>query len=329
MRDERTLLLGSLAIIGAAVAFGTLGVVTSFAYDAGLTPTTLAGWRAAIGTLGLVVMIVATGIAGGRAIVPRGVGRREVLMLGAAALLGALVNVGIFGGLERMPVALVLLAFYTYPVIIGVVGAIFLGEPLDRVRLGALALAVAGTALVVVGGIDPATGLRVDAVGLALALGAAIAQTGLSLVTRSGFRSIPSAHATAGILGGMAVVFWTSSALTGQLEALLIPFRSPDALGLVAYLGLVTAALSTFLFVVGIRLIGPLLGGILSLFDPVVAIVLAALILGERLTEVGLAGGALVIAAAIVVQRIPERSGGRGAVARRDAGGQEPLPPVG
>ncbi|MFM2105366.1 MAG: hypothetical protein RL338_398 [Chloroflexota bacterium] len=329
MRDERTLLLGSLAIIGAAVAFGTLGVVTRFAYDAGLTPTTLAGWRAALGTLGLGTIIVATGIAGGRAIVPTGVGRREVAMLGAAALLGALVNVGIFGGLELMPVALVLLAFYTYPVIIGVVGALFLGEPLDRVRLAALALAVAGTALVVLGGIDPATGLRVDVLGLALALGAAVAQTGLSLVTRSGFRSIPSAHATAGILGGMAVVFWTSSALTGQLEALLIPFRSPDAFALVAYLGLVTAALSTFLFVVGIRLIGPLLGGILSLFDPVVAIVLAAVILGERLTGVGLAGGALVIAAAVVVQRIPVRSNHPGTGVRRDAVGQEPLPPVG
>jgi DME family drug/metabolite transporter len=214
-------------------------------------------------------------------------------------------------------------------VIIGVVGALFLGEPLDRVRLAALALAVAGTALVVLGGIDPATGLRVDVLGLALALGAAVAQTGLSLVTRSGFRSIPSAHATAGILGGMAVVFWTSSALTGQLEALLIPFRSPDAFALVAYLGLVTAALSTFLFVVGIRLIGPLLGGILSLFDPVVAIVLAAVILGERLTGVGLAGGALVIAAAVVVQRIPVRSNHPGTGVRRDAVGQEPLPPVG
>lgn len=328
MRDDRSALLGTLAILVAACAFGTLGVVTRFAYEAGMTPGTLPAWRAAMGTLGLVVLIAGDGVVRHRPIVPRGIARREVAMLALGAALAVLINVGLFGAFGRMTVALVLLAFYTYPVMIGVAGALFLGEPLDRTRVAALGLAVAGTSLVVVGGVDPASGFRVDPVGLALAVGAATAQAGLSLVTRSGFRSIPSAQATVGILGGMAVVFVLGAVLSGELDVLALPLREPPLLLIAVYLGLVTAAVSTFLFVIGIRLVGPLVAGILSLFDPIVAIVLAALILDETLTPVGLAGGALVIAAAVLVQRAPRREPA-GRAPTEPALDGEPLPPVG
>ena len=50
---------GSLAVACAACLFGTLGPASRGAYDAGLTPLTFALWRAALGTLGLLVIIAA------------------------------------------------------------------------------------------------------------------------------------------------------------------------------------------------------------------------------------------------------------------------------
>ena len=51
--------------------------------------------------------------------------------------------------------------------LIALAGALFLGEPLDRTRLGALALAVVGMALVILGGLDPSGGVRIDGLGMA------------------------------------------------------------------------------------------------------------------------------------------------------------------
>ncbi len=60
--------------------------------------------------------------------------------------------------------------------------------------------------------------------------------------------------------------------------------------------------MSSVLFLTAIRRIGGTRTGILMLFEPVVGVLLAAAWLGEALVPVQLAGGALVLAGAVVLQ---------------------------
>ena len=78
-----------------------------------------------------------------------------------------------FIAFDRITVALALLGFYTYPVIVAVANVALGRETLDRPRVVALALAVVGMVAVVASQLDPAAGIRLDAVGFGLALGAA------------------------------------------------------------------------------------------------------------------------------------------------------------
>ena len=70
-----------------------------------------------------------------------------------------------FIAFDRITVALALLGFYTYPAMIAVVNVALGREPLDRTRVVALGLALAGMIAVVAAQLDPATGIRLDALG--------------------------------------------------------------------------------------------------------------------------------------------------------------------
>ena len=74
-------------------------------------------------------------------------------------------------------------------------------------------------------------------------------------------------------------------------------------------------------FFAGLRRVGPSEAAILSTFEPIVTVALALVVLGERLSEPQLAGGALVLAAVVLLQlrRAPANVNG-GRVGRRWAG---------
>ncbi len=324
-RRTPPLLLGTLAVLTAAGCFGTLGIVTRYAYADGMTPVTFGGWRAAVGAAVLATLIAVRAAFHGRPLVPPDVPRRELGLLVVATICGLLVNVGLFIGFGRMTVALVLLGFYTYPAMVAVAGVVLLGETLDRGRLTALGLAVLGMALVVLGGVGDGN-LRIDPLGIALAIMAAAAQATFALITRRGFHSVPSEHATAFVLGGIAAAFIATSLLEGSAPSLGHPLSSLPALAPVAYAGVVTAALSTLLFVTGIRIVGALRAGIASLFEPVVGVVLAGLLLGESLTPSEALGGLLVLSAAALLQRVPEIVGPS---PTREPLAAEPIAPLG
>jgi drug/metabolite transporter (DMT)-like permease len=105
------------------------------------------------------------------------------------------------------------------------------------------------------------------------------------------------------ILVGSAVVAAVVSILTGGPAALLQPLEQPSVVILLVTVGLFAAALPSVLFLTGIRWIGAVRTGILMLFEPVVGVGLAAVLLAEGLQPVQIAGGATILLAALIVQR--------------------------
>jgi drug/metabolite transporter (DMT)-like permease len=89
----------------------------------------------------------------------------------------------------------------------------------------------------------------------------------------------------------------------GQGAGLLVPFTTPGVWPLILLAGVAAAGISSALFLVAIRRIGGTRTGILMLFEPVVGVILAAIVLGESMTLVQAFGTALVLLGALALQR--------------------------
>jgi DME family drug/metabolite transporter len=292
---------GTLAVAVAACLFGTLGPASRVAYDAGLSPLAFALWRAALGTLGLLAIIAALTIRGRPRLRWKALDRRTVAALGAAVFAGLVLNLALFSAFGRMSIALALLGFYTYPALVAI-GAVAIGEEqLNRGRLVALALALVGVVVVVLGGSGGGPGFELAGFGLALL--AAAMEAVYVLLGRRGFPAVPTAEATLVVLGGTAAGFLLLTLATGSLDVALLPFRSPEAFPVLIWAGVAGASIPTFLFLLGIRSIGPTRAAIIALIEPVAGATLAAVLLAELLGPVQVAGGVLVLAGAALLQR--------------------------
>lgn len=313
MPTQRAGLLGAILVIVGAALFGTLGVASRFAYDAGVQPFAFVAWRAGVGALGIALVLSA-------AIGPvavwqniKAAGRRAQATLGLGILLGAGLNLAMFLAFDRTTIALALLGFYTYPAMVAAASGLLGREPLDGPRVVALALALAGMIAVVLGGLGTTEAVRVDALGIALGLAAAAFQATFVLTSR-GFAAVRADVAMGTILAGSAIVAALVSVATSGPAALLQPLGHPPVLLLLAAVGLFAAALPSVLFLTGIRWIGGVRTGILMLFEPVVGVALAAVLLEERLEPLQIAGGATILLAALIVQRGTRAPTGAGVV---------------
>jgi drug/metabolite transporter (DMT)-like permease len=299
----RSALLGSLTVALAASLFGMLGVLSRTAYGFGLTPFALVAWRAGVGAIAT-AGFVAWGIRrGGRLVGWRSLDGRGRASLALAALMGATLNMAMFLAFARIPVAIVLLCFYLYPALVAGASALLGWERMDRARVVALVIALGGMIAVVVGGSGLGSGDGLDPVGVALSLSAAVSQAIFVLVSRHGYRSVPTGQATGVIIGASALIAGALAVAGDGAAALTFPFSDPDLLGLLLFAGLFAAAVPSFLFLSGIRRIGPVRAGILMLLEPFVGVALAALFLADAVTLVQAAGGAAILAAAVIIQR--------------------------
>ena len=298
---ERSVLLGSLTVIAAASGFGLLGPLARFAYDAGFEPIAFVAWRAGIGLL-IVVAVVAVGIRRrGRFVNPLHLARRDRIGLAVAAIAALALNVAMFLAFDLTTVALVLLAFYTYPALVAVVAVALGHERLDAARWLALVIAIVGMVLVVAGGLGGSDPVQIVPLGIALGLVAAACQTVYVTVNRGHFRTVPAEQAMFWVLLVTAVACVVLATVAGS--ALDVPLREPRALGIAAFTGIVSAGIPSVLFLVGIRWIGGTRAGILMLIEPLVGVTLAALLLDESLRPIQVLGGVAILGAAALLQR--------------------------
>ena len=207
-----------------------------------------------------------------------------------------------FLAFERTTVALVLLAFYTYPALIAVVAVGRGHERLDSIRALALAVSSGGMVLVVAGSLGDG-GVRVDLVGIGLGLVAAVSQTVFVTASRTGYPAMPTEQATAWVLAATLASCVVLAATLGDVDGLLRPLASAPALGLAVLAGVVAAGIPSTLFLAGIRSIGAMRSGILMLIEPLVGVGLAALLLNEGITPLQALGGLAILCAAVLLQR--------------------------
>jgi drug/metabolite transporter (DMT)-like permease len=296
-------LLGALLIVVAASSFGVLGPIARYADDAGVSSLTLVTWRAGVGAIVVLVFLALRAAGGTRLWKPwRELPRRDLVLMSLSAPTNALLNLAMFVAFIRIGIALSLLIFYVYPALVALASVIWFGERLDRLRWAALAISMTGVVLVVAGAGDLGS---LDLLGIGLAAAAALAQMFYALAAHHGFRAVPGAQAAATTMGGAALIYLAIFAVLGRLPDIGQPLASLAALWPVMVAGVIGAGLATVCFIAGIRLLGAPRATILSTLEPVVGVGLAALLFGTVPTALQLVGGALIIAAGIVLQLRP------------------------
>lgn len=285
----RTPRYGALLIALAAMLWGTVGVATAALYTMAATnPLSVGFYRLAFAAPALLAATWLTLGPGGLR-----VGGRDLwLMLGIGAAM-ALYQVTYFAAIARVGVAVaVLVALCTSPVMVAALAAPLLRERLTRAVLGAMALALAGTALLVGGGDGAAGGQGRSMAGVLLALGAGLSYALVTLASRAlAGRYHPLQPISVGF--GAGALMLLPFALAGGLT-LSYP---PAGWLLLLHLGLVPTALGYLLFLRGLRSTSATAASVLTLLEPLTSTALAWVLFGERLGPAGLLGAALLLGA--------------------------------
>lgn len=303
IRRPSSTTFGALLIVIAATSFGVLGPVARYADEAGVSSLTLVTWRAGVGAIVVLIFLALRAARGTTLWRPwRELPGRDRLFMTIAAPTNAALNMAMFVAFLRIGIALALLIFYVYPAFVALASMLWFGERLDRLRWAALAISMSGVVLVVAGAGDLGS---LDMLGIGLAFIGALAQTFYALAAHHGFRAVPGSQAAAFTMGGAAVVYLVVALVIGRLHTLSQPLDSLAALWPVLVAGVLGAGLATVCFIGGIRLLGPARATILSTLEPVVGVALAAILFGTVPSSLQFLGGALIIAAGIVLQLRP------------------------
>nr|WP_281356257.1 DMT family transporter [Pandoraea captiosa] len=219
--------------------------------------------------------------------------RRQSLHI---ALMGGIGYVGqslcFFGALQYAQASLVALLLYLYPVFVTILAAIFLHERLTPVKLGALVLCSLGTALTVGGG-------QGQPLGMALAVAAALIYSGYIVVGARLTRGV-DARATATLVCVAATAsFGVMAAIRAwQGEPLHWPASAGGWAALVA-IAVCSTVVAILTFFAGLQRLGAGRASMLSTLEPVVTVLLAAMLLGETLAPAQWGGGALILAGVV------------------------------
>ena len=300
-------LRGSVLIVAGAAFAGILGPLARLLYDQGMTPFAFIAWRGIIAGAALWLLVAwrrrRNRATNGLAL--RRLPWRERLALLLFITSNVVLNTSLFVAFDRIPIAVALLTFYTYPVLLALYGRLSGSEALGPIKIAALVIALTGMALVVTANFDPVTGLHLDPLGLALGAVASVSAAAWVGFGRA-CRSVPAEQAMGLALATTVAVIGMLAIVTGPAEAIRFPLDHPGAWPTILVSGLLSGAGSALLFTMGMRLISRVRAGILGLIEPIVGTVAAAIVLGQVLSPIQVLGGALVLGAAVLIQRDPE-----------------------
>jgi drug/metabolite transporter (DMT)-like permease len=261
------------------------------------SPLAVASWRFLLATLALGSLLVA------REGWPRW-GRREWLLALQLGLTGIfLYNVCFLYGLKFIEAGRGALVVALTPVAIAVADGLFFGARLPPRRMVGIALALTGCLLVVTRG-EPAALLH-GAVGLGewLILGCVVLWTAYTFIGRGATKAMsPLAATFAAAFTGWLML--TAAALVDGSLFSLAQISGQGAASIV-FLGLFGTAVAFTWYAAAVHTLGATRAGAFINLVPVFAVLLGALLLGERLPASVLMGGALVLTGVIITNRTP------------------------
>ena len=279
--------LARVQIITAMTAFGTIGL---FVRAIGLPSSIIALVRGVVGAAFLLLVLVLR-----RARPDRGTIRKNLPLL---CLSGAAIGFNwilLFEAYRYTTVATATLCYYFAPIFVTLFSPLLLGERLARRKLFCVVAALTG--MVLVSGV-PQTGLPslAEARGILFGLGAAVLYASVVLMNKK-IDGVGALDKTTIQLAAAAAVLLPYTLATEDFTAL-----SPSLLSVVLLLilGVVHTGVCYTLYFGSLCHPPAQTAALFSYIDPVVAILLSALLLGEPLGLLGAVGAVLVLGSTLV-----------------------------
>lgn len=274
------LLLGSMAI------FGAIGLVRRLIP---LPSSVIAMARGLIGGAAILLVLLARG----KRISLRALGG-EGLWLALAGVLLGFNWILLFEAYRYTTVAIATLCYYMAPILVVLVSPLLFHERITAKKAVCVLLALVG--MLLVSGVLRADGGGGDARGVLFGLGAALFYAGIVLTNKKVTRTDGLTRTVIQLLTA-GVVLVPYVLLTEDLSALTL---TPYTVGMLLVAGLVFTALTYTMYfsaIPGLRAQTAALG---SYIDPVVAVLISALVLHEPMTALDWLGAALVLGATAV-----------------------------
>jgi drug/metabolite transporter (DMT)-like permease len=289
---------GTVLVVLASISFGTSGPLAKPAMDAGLSPQEVASVR-----IGLAALVLLAVVAVWRPGLLR-VRRSDWRLLAAYGLVGvAAVQMLYFAAVSRIPIGIAMLLEFTSPILVAL-WVRFVRRTILPARMWVgTVLAMVGLAMIA----QVWEGLRLDALGLLAGICAALCAAGYFLLgEHAGGRIEPLGLVTWGMVVGAVAIFVLAPPWSLPYEL----FGAPADFGswqvpvwaLLAACAVISTALAYLLSISALRDLPANVVSVLALLEPVVATTIAWLVLGQALTAVQLAGAAVLLSGATVVQ---------------------------
>jgi len=283
-KDNMKRLIGILLIAISAASFGTLAIFGRYAYADGMDTFTVLFLRFGISASFMTVVLLVR-----KEHFPRGRILTQLVGMGALGYVGQ--SFLYMTAIKYASSGLVALLLYLYPMFVFILSVFILHEKASLVKIVALVLALVGSALTV----DPNGG---QIIGALMAIAAALIYSVYIIVGTNVMKHVSAVQSSAIIFASAGAVFGTLTFTNG------IHFPASNS-GWLAMLGIIVVStiIPVVTFLAGLEIIGPTNAAMLSTLEPVVTVLLAAWLFGERLMPIVMVGGGLILIAVILLTR--------------------------
>lgn len=192
---------------------------------------------------------------------------------------------------------LVALLLYLYPMFVFILSVLILQEKATSIKVAALILALIGLALTV----DPKGG---QLIGALMAIGAALIYSMYIIVGTNVMKHVSAVQSS-------TIIFTSAGTVYGMLAFVNGMHLPASTSGWQAILGIIVIStiIPVVTFLAGLEIIGPTNAAMLSTLEPVVTVLLAAWLFGERLIPMVMLGGGLILFAVILLTKAELKQG--------------------
>ncbi|MBI5823590.1 MAG: DMT family transporter [Chloroflexi bacterium] len=277
-------LSGILLIAISAAFFGTLAIFGKFAYNDGMDIYTVLFLRFGISASFMTVILLLR-----KEHFPRRSILAQLIGMGALGYVGQ--SFLYLTAINYASAGLVALLLYLYPFFVSILSVIFLREKITSIKIIALLLALTGTALTV----GPVSGMLIGAL---MAIAAALIYSIYIIVGTNVMKHVTAVQSS-------TVIFASAGAVYGLLTFVNGAHLPASNSGWLAMLGIIVVStiIPVVTFLAGLERVGPTNAAMLSTLEPIVTVLLAAWLFGDRLLPIVLLGGGLILAAVILLTR--------------------------
>ncbi len=285
MKNDRR---STMMIVLSMVIFGTIGIFRRYIpFPSGL----IAMARGLIGMLFLLVYTRLRGIRLSNAAICKG--GWKLLLSGVCLGFNWIL---LFEAYRYTSVAIATLCYYMAPILIILVSPLLFQERLTGWKILCVAVALVG--MVLVSGITEASETQETSrlIGILLGLGAAVLYASVVLLNKA-MPQVEAYPKTIVQLGTAAVTLLPYTLLTETVPAEAVSWLSVVMLLIV---GIIHTGVAYALYFGSVTNLKAQTAALLSYLDPVVAILLSALLLGETLSVPGMIGALMVLGAAVL-----------------------------